>query len=291
MLVVAAIGASVTLVYLIGLTLYLLHSGRALSSDVRHLNYLIVSLGLAVSSGFLGSDVHVRGNVPWLPGGPIAFGAAGGFAVFVVAFVLLHSFMPDAPPPPDYVIDTFQDRVDFTKWTPDADGTTGVVVTRRVALEITQRDGATADYRDEHATSGERLDCRVLEPSSATCVEVPVASGTARVTKAIVVPAGAFGHDGSLDVEYEIGYVGSFHDPSRDSWVGKDFLHPVKSYDVELDFPPTRPWRDMQVIEVLGGDTARRVILTTHNDAGALAFAWHANDVAAGTSLMLDFSF
>lgn len=71
--------------------MYLILRGTPLDYGMRMLVTLAMSLTLALSFSFFGGEAAARGNIP-LPGAqehPVAFAVKGGFAVFVVSFLII----------------------------------------------------------------------------------------------------------------------------------------------------------------------------------------------------------
>lgn len=75
--------------------------GTGVPPGTRLQQLIVVSLGLAIGSAFLGGAAAIRGNLP-IPGAqshPLAFSVAGGVAVFLIVMLIGHFVFPDGEPP------------------------------------------------------------------------------------------------------------------------------------------------------------------------------------------------
>jgi hypothetical protein len=86
-------------VTMMGITVFFLMSlivaslfGYDVSHGARFLVVIIIALGLALSSAFIGGDAAVRGHIPisFIQGHPITFSATGGIAVFIIVLALSY---------------------------------------------------------------------------------------------------------------------------------------------------------------------------------------------------------
>jgi hypothetical protein len=87
-LVAGLIFGTLTFLFFVGLVIAAV-SGRSVPPNARLLVMVVLAIGIALSASFLGGTASASGKLP-LPGNmdPVAFGVAGGIAVFVIVLLI-----------------------------------------------------------------------------------------------------------------------------------------------------------------------------------------------------------
>jgi hypothetical protein len=201
-----------TLLFFMGIVL-LSFAGRTIPCSARFLVVVVLALGAAMASAFIGGSAAAKGSIP-LPyhaASPIRFGVGGGVAVLILVLVIgwwLYVYKC-VDHPRMYQVSEVRDKIDLSAWSPTATGLLNPGIRREVHLKVIRLEPSAGPFQTHVGFAGAHgsFTC-IVKSQNGSCYQDTTNLNPDREIWIVSAPASGF----ALHTPTELWYFEEYRD-------------------------------------------------------------------------------